>query len=113
MYLLQPHHNMRTCRKCAGLTQSDLAFLLNFESSSEVSRYEHNVRKPTILTLIFYELIFDRPPRIILQAAYSKSHDDLIAQAKKLKSNLLKKPSTPQLTSRIQFIDALIIKLTS
>ena len=104
---------MRACRKRAGLTQGDLAYLLGYNSSSEISRYEHAVRKPTIKTSVSYELIFDMPPRDILQTLYNKSRDELISQAQKLKSDLLTRPPTPLLTRRIEFIDALISKLTS
>ena len=108
---LQPHHKLRVCRKYAGLTQRDLAFLLGLNTGTEISRHERKVRQPALTAVISYELLFDIRPKDILELVYKEQCSNLLEQAKQLKSDLRTRPPTPLILHRIARIDALIIKL--
>ncbi len=63
---------LRTYRKRAGLTQSEVAFLLGCTDGAKVSRYERFARKPSIETMFGYEVIFAAPPRDLLAGVFQK-----------------------------------------
>jgi len=52
---------VRTYRKRAGLTQSEVAFLLGCRWRTKVSDYEYFKRRPSLETLFAYQLIFRTP----------------------------------------------------
>ena len=52
---------LRTYRKQSGLTQGEVAFLLGWENSAQVSRYEKRRRLPPIDTALACEAIFGVP----------------------------------------------------
>ena len=43
---------LRTHRKHSGLSQSDVSFLVRLKNKAELSRYERNVRAPTLRTAL-------------------------------------------------------------
>lgn len=58
-------HYLRTFRRRSGLTQRELAWLLGCESRSKVSHYERFVRKPSLETILAFELVFQAPAQEI------------------------------------------------
>lgn len=49
---------LRTYRKRAGLSQKDIAFLIDVKSRSTVAKHETDGSVPTLDSLICYELLF-------------------------------------------------------
>lgn len=56
-------HYLRTFRRRSGLTQRELSWLLGCESRSKVSHYERFVRKPSLESILAFELVFEAPAR--------------------------------------------------
>ncbi len=63
---------LRTYRKRAGLTQSEVAFLLGCTDGAKVSRYERFAREPNLRTILGYERIFGAPARELFAGTYQK-----------------------------------------
>ena len=56
-------HYLRTFRRRSGLTQRELSWLLGCESRSKVSHYERFVRRPSLESILAFELVFEAPAR--------------------------------------------------
>ena len=65
-------HYLKTCRKRVGLSQEDIAYLLGFESSAHVSRYERYRRSPIFRMALAMCVIFQLPPRELFGGEYQK-----------------------------------------
>ena len=52
MALVRLNNYLRTKRKHSGLSQSEVSFLVRLKNKSELSRYERNVRAPTLRTAL-------------------------------------------------------------
>ena len=52
---------LKTYRKQSGLTQGEVAFLLGWENSAQVSRYEKRRRLPPVDTALACEAVFGVP----------------------------------------------------
>src|SRR6266699_7355721 len=48
MALVRLNNYLRTSRKHSGLSQSDVSFLIRLKDKSELSRYERNLRQPSL-----------------------------------------------------------------
>ena len=60
----QPLDNyLLACRKGAGLSQDEVAFLLGGRSGTKVARYERRIRVPLLDTALAYEAVFRTPVR--------------------------------------------------
>lgn len=52
---------LRTYRKHSGLSQSEVAFLIRLKDKSELSRYERNVRQPSLRTALACQEVYGKP----------------------------------------------------
>lgn len=52
---------MRVLRRRMGLSQSELAYILGYDSDSQVSRIENGSRNPTLAEVLVIELVFGVP----------------------------------------------------
>ena len=52
---------LRTYRKHSGLSQSELSFLIRLKDKSELSRYERNVRQPSLRTALACQEVYGKP----------------------------------------------------
>ena len=52
MALVRLNNYLRTKRKHSGLSQSEVSFLVRLKNKSELSRYERNVRVPSLRTAL-------------------------------------------------------------
>lgn len=75
---------LRGARKALGLSQKELAFLLGAETASNVTRYEHFLRTPTLPTALALEAILDMPVRELFAGLFAEAEGASAAQAKKL-----------------------------
>ncbi|MBX3177722.1 MAG: helix-turn-helix transcriptional regulator [Candidatus Hydrogenedentes bacterium] len=75
---------LRGARKALGLSQKELAFLLGAETASNVTRYEHFRRTPTLPTALALEAILDMPVRELFAGLFAEAEGASAAQAKKL-----------------------------
>lgn len=61
---------VRTYRKCAGLSQDEVAFLLGYTSGTRVSRYERFARLPDLTTVFGYQVIFGASARDLFSGVF-------------------------------------------
>src|SRR6266568_1435809 len=52
---------LRTYRKHSGLSQSELSFLIRLKDKSELSRYERNMRQPSLRTALACQEVYGKP----------------------------------------------------
>lgn len=67
------HHSynyLRTHRKRSGLTQEDVAFLLELKSCQIISRYEQLTRIPSLRSALACQVVFDVAPRELFPGMY-------------------------------------------
>ena len=80
---------LRTYRRRSRFSQEELALLLGSRSGTRVSRYERQVRKPTLETALAYEAIFRVPVSTIFAGLYRKVEKETIARAEDLAERLV------------------------
>lgn len=54
-----PPNYLRVYRKRSGLSQEDIAYLMNLPDYSNISRYEKGLRSPTTELLLTYHHLFE------------------------------------------------------
>ena len=65
-------HYLKTYRKRAGLTQDEVAYLLGYKSGAKISRLERMKRKPTLVDLLGYEVLFRAPVRDLVAGLFEE-----------------------------------------
>ena len=105
------HNYLRMHRRKSRLLQSDIAFLLQLEDVSNISRWEQGVRKPKIDVLMIYHLLFD----IRIDSLYERQegkYEDILVERLETLLKLLESSKTSQRTgSRIAFIKEALARL--
>src|SRR5688572_18225461 len=81
---LKMRNRLWRARKRVGLSQKQLARLLNHKTADQVSRYENGSRVPTLQIALQLEIALQTPLRILFNDLYEQLHADLI---RKIKSN--------------------------
>ena len=75
--ILQPmseplHSYLKTHRKHSGLTQAEIAFLLNHPNAQIVSRYERQIQKPDLEAAFALQVVFDVPAHEIFEGIFTE-----------------------------------------
>jgi transcriptional regulator with XRE-family HTH domain len=99
---------LRTHRKRSGLSQDGLAFLLGCKSDAKVSRYEQQVRIPSLETIIMYEMIFKTDARELFQGISQKVEQATRERAKQLAEKLAQERRTPTVARKMNLLNTLI-----
>lgn len=99
---------LRTYRKRAGLTQDEVAYLLGNESGTQVSRYEHFLRQPSLRTVVAYEAIFGASAQELFAGVAQQVARVTVSRAYAL-AEKLGYPRADALTARkLRFLEALL-----
>jgi transcriptional regulator with XRE-family HTH domain len=69
----QPNNFLWQARRRSGLTQKNVAFLLNQKSTNDLSLYESGQRVPNLLKALKLEVIYRVPVRILFNQLYSRA----------------------------------------
>jgi transcriptional regulator with XRE-family HTH domain len=99
---MRSHHlpnYLRACRKRAGLSQAEIAFLLGCRRAEHISRYEHFSRTPSLRTALAFCVIFQIPLNELFRGEYHKVEKAVCRRARRLAARLAKK-NPDQLTFR-------------
>jgi transcriptional regulator with XRE-family HTH domain len=80
---------LRTYRKRSGLTQTEVAFLLGSDDGMKVYRYERQVQRPTLETVLAFEAIFRVPAKELFAGLYQKAEKETRARALMLAQQLI------------------------
>ena len=89
---------LRTYRKRSGLSQEEVAFLLGGEDRATVSRYERQVRQPSLSALCAYEVILGVPARELYRGTYEKVERQTARRAR----SLARRKLSPAIPARMQ-----------
>lgn len=83
------HHNLlRVLRRRLGLNQRELAYLIGYDSDSQLSRLENGSRFPYLTEVLLIELVFGRASKDIFPGLHRTVTTELKARVKLLKADL-------------------------
>src|SRR5690606_28588821 len=99
------------CRKRSGLTQGELAELCGSNVSSIISRLESGARRPTLETVVFFEIVFAILARELLHESFREMRQRTNARARALRARLA--AEQPEAAHKLEFLDALITQTES
>lgn len=108
-----PPNFLRTYRKRSPLTQSDIAYLLKLPDYSNISRCEKGQRTPGVELLLVYHLLFDTSIESFFEPQSKIILLSLLEEIANLISETKKEEAIPKNTSRIKFLEQVIIRLTN
>lgn len=107
------HNYLRMYRREKGLTQEDVAFILDLKDFAQVSRWELGKRKSNIQTLLGYQLLLQIPLDILFER-------DLYTTSKRLQDRILMRISQLKAgrpdghaLKRILYLEDVLAKITT
>lgn len=110
-----PSHKLpnyiRSHRKCCGLSQNDVAFILSSGDGAKISRYEHFKQQPNLETALALEILFRTPTRTLFRGASERIERRLIRQIQKLSRKLEQRDPDPATLGKIQMLETLCCEL--
>jgi transcriptional regulator with XRE-family HTH domain len=104
---------LRVYRKKTPLTQSDIAFLLDMDDYSSISRYEKGKRVPSIDLLIMYHFLFNVPIEDFFEEKSLTITSKLNLRIKELIAKLKSDTTTSNNLQRAKYLEEVIINLNS
>jgi transcriptional regulator with XRE-family HTH domain len=96
---------LRTQRRTWGLSQREMAKLLGFESSAEISRLEHGKRTPGLETALACSTLFGVPVQELFPQLAVESVDKLRERVGALHEGL-NQPSTASAARKRELLDS-------
>src|SRR5216683_5217015 len=79
---------LRSCRRRAGLTQREVAFLIGCRDGAQISRYEKRRRLPPLETALAWEVVFGVPVSELFAGMRETIGNDVSLGLKRLKLRL-------------------------
>jgi transcriptional regulator with XRE-family HTH domain len=113
IFMSPPINFLRIYRKRSPLTQSDIAYLLELPDYSSISRYEKSQRTPSIELLLVYHHLFNTSIEIFFEPQSYETLPVLVERIEHLISDLKKQDDVQNHTSRIKFLEEVLIRLTN
>lgn len=105
------HNYLRMHRKKSRLLQSDIAFLLQLEDVSNISRWEAGDRKPKMDALMTYHLLFDIRIDSLYERQKGRYEELLIDRLKQLLQSLESAKPSQRTGTRVAFIKEALARL--
>ena len=102
---------MRVLRRRMGLSQREFAYLLNYESDSQVSRVENGSRNPTLAEVLMIELVFGVPAIAVFPEVRRAVAGGVRYRVKWLTANLRR--SDPRLSYKTAQLERVMASLGS
>lgn len=93
---------LRTYRKRSGLTQEEVAFLLDTRDGATVSRYERLSSMPSLETALALEVIFGVPARELFRGVFAEVETEVIQRARLLSEQLNAGPQSPAVWQKLR-----------
>jgi transcriptional regulator with XRE-family HTH domain len=106
---------MRVLRRRLGLTQRELAFLVGYESDSQVSHIENGSRVPHLAEVLVLELVFGVPAVTVFPEIRQAVGHKIRARAQLLLSDLEKSSisGTPRISYKTAQLENVLASLRS
>ena len=92
---------LRTHRKHSGLSQSELSFLVRLKNKSELSRYERNIRVPSLRTALACQELYGVAVSDLFAGLSDSVASDTRARMKRFQARLRGKADPKSAGSRI------------
>ena len=92
---------LKTYRKHSGLSQSDISFLLRLKDKSELSRYERNLRQPSLRIALACQELYGVAVSDLFAGLSDLVARDTRKQMKKLQTRLREKSEPESMGNRI------------
>ena len=102
---------IRSHRKCCGLSQKDVAFVLSCSNGAKISRYEHFKQQPNLETAVTLEILFRTPVRTLFGGVSERVERKVIRRVEKLTRKLEEGEQNRDTTRRIELLRALCCEL--
>ena len=104
------HSYLKTHRKLSGLTQAEIAYLLDHSNTQIISRYERQIQKPDLEAAFALQVVFDVPAHKIFEGIFIETEittqNRAYLLARKVELNL---PS-PSRDQKLEFLRAIYRK---
>ncbi len=98
---------LRLYRKRLGFSEHEIALLLGVRHGSQVSRYEHFYRVPSLRTALAYHAIFRTSNPEIFGGLFQKVEGQVRKRARRLLRKLEKAPHEPKNSRKILWLRVL------
>jgi transcriptional regulator with XRE-family HTH domain len=102
---------LRALRRQSGLTQDELAFLLDCGGGSEICRLERARRAPSARTLAVTELILGAPMRQVFPAFCRPLEESLAERVAYFHRVLARRPRTSEVDRKIESLMEIAIRI--
>ena len=90
----------------AGLSQNDIAFLLGKDTGTFVSRIEQNSSQPDLCTVLFYQILFNKPVAALFPGVHIEVEKQTFTRISNLTNLLEKKGRSPKILRRVDFLES-------
>lgn len=105
------HHKLAMYRKHHPVTQSDVAFLMNYKDNSLVSKYEKWHRPPTVDFILAYHVLFDTQLGMYFAERRNHIKNRLASRIRPRIAEIKSEPPTSKSKARIAFLEELLTRL--
>lgn len=105
------HNYIRSHRKCSGLTQHEVAFLISSGDGARISRYEHFRQQPTLETAVALEILFRTPVRNLFSGVSQKVERRIIRRAETLTRKLKRESPDVATVGKMELLEAICCEL--
>jgi transcriptional regulator with XRE-family HTH domain len=102
------HTYLRTHRRRSGLSQKEVALLIDLIAAGNVSRHETGDREPSFEQAFAYEALFGIPASALFPGDYEKARRRVEKNAQALVENLPQEPNAKAHKQRMEFLRALL-----
>lgn len=99
---------LRTHRKRSGLSQDQIACLIDLSSGTTVSRHEATHRAPTFEQAFAYEVLFGAPASALFPGEYEKARRRIEVNAIRLLEVVVGQPESRAREHRVKFLETVI-----
>lgn len=100
--------HLRKYRKCAHLSQRELAFLVGLSAQGTISEIEVGLKHPSLNVEACCEVVFSMPLRELYPALYAKAENEVYERALELQGRLA---SSQDRSAAAAYLAALITRL--
>lgn len=111
--MFSPPNYLRYYRKRTPLTQEDIAAIMGYPDVSNVSRYEKSKRTPKIEMLLTYHLLFNVSVELFFEPRLETIKSELLRKIEKLLETIKAENRDLNYSSRIQYLEQVISRLTN
>lgn len=104
------HSYLKTYRKHSGLTQAEIAYLLDHKNAQIISRYERQIQKPDLIAAFALQVVYDVPAEKIFQGIFIETEITTQNRAYLLSKKIELELPSPTRDRKLAFLRAIYQK---